>query len=140
MTTLRSQRLASKAHARVEARAMAASDRYVTPKYASRVKNVPVWIRENGLIQTLMFLQDKANGDSGETDRQLLEDIAAVLDCAPAGVLIQKAENNSSIAYRLLTRNALNASMWMKRWCSTFEKPKPSPNTNTIVPAQNEAQ
>ena len=54
MSTMRSQRLAVDVHRVVEARAPL-NDGY-PPRYASRVRNLSVWIRENGLIQTLMFI------------------------------------------------------------------------------------
>lgn len=122
MSTLRAQRLAYDAHERVKARAV---QNVVPSKYTSRVRNLPIWIRENGLIQALAFLQDKANGESGETDKQLLEDLAVVLKCGTCGKdLIEKVEGANSTAYRLLTRDAIAIAMWMKRWCETYQPPK----------------
>ena len=129
MSTMRSQRLAVDVHRVVEARAPL-NDGY-PPRYASRVRNLSVWIRENGLIQTLMFLHDKASGkpDNADNaaskgpnpDRQLLDDLAVALKHGPSGAkLIDDVENASPAAYRLLTRDALAVSMWMKRWCETY--------------------
>ena len=145
MSALRSQRLAHDAHERVKARAEAnmhagTKEAVVPVKYATRVRNLPIWIRENGLIQSLAFLQVKACGENGETDRELLDDLASILKCGTVENLIGRAETDPAAAYRLLTRDALAVSMWMKRWCETYTPPKPSQTADTKERDENEAR
>ena len=119
MSEMRSRRIASAAEKRVGDRAIADKHgKLVMPtKYASRVRNLAVWIRESGLAQTLSFLRDKASDPENRADGHVLVDLAAVLGSETGDELFERLKNESDIGYRLLTRDAMVACLWMKRAC-----------------------
>jgi len=138
MTKTRSQQLALAARERVAQRAGTAGGG-IARRYRSRVAHLAIWIRENGLLQTLAFLQDKAKaakmeGTAGaaaksSADGQLLDDLAEVLKRGDSGEhLIRTAESADATAYRLLVRDAIAACLWLKRCCEHYPA-APAPGT-----------
>lgn len=111
---LRSHRVARAAYARVEARKTDEQRK----KYGSLVHKLPGMILQNGLAQTTGFLLAK-----GERHHQaVLEDFAAVLRSAGAmdsddpRALHKRVIDANLNDTLLLTRRALEAAGWMKRY------------------------
>lgn len=81
-------------------------------KYRTLVLNFPTMIMQSGLAQALGFLLAKGSAEH----IQLLAHIAQLFN-QPDGKALHQAVLHSDITqYQLLTRKALEASSWLKRY------------------------
>jgi len=123
----RGQRMAQRAFARAEARAG-------QKDYASRAKSYPALIQAAGLCQAAAFAQAK--------QPELLDDVAATmeLDVASGEDLARRAREAPAMEYLHLTRLALQAAVWIKRYVEALERsvstvataPQASPETTDV--------
>jgi CRISPR-associated protein Cmr5 len=97
-------------------------------EYKSRADSFPVMVMQAGLAQGLGFLLAKGKGENGNGYGRYLNDLAAVLKASGAcgagsGEALQKHVLGASLAeYQLLTREALAAAGWLKRFAQACIK------------------
>ncbi|GAB4137154.1 MAG: type III-B CRISPR module-associated protein Cmr5 [Thermogutta sp.] len=109
----RSQRIAQTAYSRIAARG--------TPnkEYVARAKRFPALIHTCGLAQAVAFGMAKEFSD-------YLEDLAAVLQAAgdseirSVGDLDRFARSRPLVQYLRLSRDALTAASWLKRYAEAL--------------------
>lgn len=96
----RSQKLAQAAYKKVAARAM-------NDKYKTFAKKFPALIHTCGLAQAVAF------GLAKSEYRGYVDDLAAVLEVDDLG---KRSRETNLSDYLLLSRNAINAASWLKRY------------------------
>ncbi len=113
----RTQRWAEKAF-------QAVSERRNYPKkddYASFAKSFPALIHTCGLVQALAFAE--AKGKEKENKRghtlQFLDDLATVLGF-DRDELVKRSRKEDIVAYLRLSRDALAAAGWLKRYAEAL--------------------
>lgn len=112
----RQQTFATKTYTRVaaiEARSPEYKDRY-----GSLAHRLPVLIRSAGLAQALAYIEARGK-DEG---KQLLVDLASVLDVASSAEFIRRARESQLTEYMYLTQQSLDALLWFKRFAQTILK------------------
>ena len=81
-------------------------------KYRTLALTFPTMIMQNGLSQAIGFLMAKDK----EEHREILQHIAGLLN-SPDGKALHEIILKSNITqYQLLTRRAIEASSWLKRY------------------------
>ncbi len=113
----RTQRWAEKAF-------QAVSERRNYPKkndYVTFAKSFPALIHTCGLVQALAFAEAKAKdkGAGRSETRALVEDLARVLGVEPTE-LLEQSRKADVVAYLRLSRNALAAAGWLKRYAEAL--------------------
>jgi CRISPR-associated protein Cmr5 len=99
----RSQKLAQAAYKQVAQRTMG-------DKYKSAAKKFPALIHTCGLAQAVAF------GLAKSDHHEYLNDLAAVLGIASRDALGERSRRENLSGYLLLSRNAINAASWLKRY------------------------
>lgn len=107
----------------------AAGDKALTEEaqkiYGGLCHRLPVLVRQNGLCQTLAYIEAKATGKDGvdrvEAYRRIRHHIATVLRiiddrAVPDGQLLNKVASGSLAEYRLWTMFVLSAWVYYKRF------------------------
>lgn len=120
----RSRQHAANAHACVSA---VASQAYAS-KYRALALSFPIMVLQSGLAQATGFLQAKSS-DNNEYQRYL-SDLAGILG-KNSGKSLHKAVIESRLPdYQQLTRQALDASGWLKRYAQALlQEDAPAPTT-----------
>jgi CRISPR-associated protein Cmr5 len=108
----REQRMAETAFRRIEMRAREEK----SEEYLSFANSFPSLIHSCGLIQAVAFAQAKKKTN-------LLEDLAEVLSL-PVAELTVNARSKPLAVYMLLSREALLAAGWLKRYAQALIKKK----------------
>lgn len=118
--SIRANRVATAAYRQVDAR------RAVSPaeqkKYGAIAHKLPGMILQNGLAQATGFLLAKGKNESGDHHSWLLDDLNAVLRAAgvldePDRTALHQRAIEADLGQSLrLTRAALEASGWLKRY------------------------
>lgn len=123
MERTNSQRMARSAYERIAARK---PDR----EFSSFARSFPSLIHSCGLAQAVAFGRAKGAAEKGKEERpsgKYLEDLAAVLaaighsDAATAEKLEAKVRDAAVPDYVRLSRNALQAAGWLKRYVEANE-------------------
>lgn len=109
-TRTRGQRMAGVALARVEA---VAGNTGLRKEYKTRALGFPALVMQSGLAQAVGFL--RAKGNNG-----YLDDLAAVMTKKDAAGLHATIIHAPMLDYRFLTREALDAAGWIKRFSQTL--------------------
>ena len=110
----RSQRLAQAAFPRIQDRMRSLREK-AFDEYRSFVKKFPALIHTCGLAQAVAFALAKQEND-------YIEDLAAVLrdsghpEIASAQTLHERARTQPLSGYLRLSRDAINAASWLKRY------------------------
>lgn len=93
-------------------------------EYKSRMNGFPVMVMQAGLAQATGFYLEK-----GATHAEYLSDVASVLQAAELWSFQSSGQgfhersiNCDSVTYRLLTRDALAAAGWLKRYGTAILK------------------
>ncbi len=113
--SLKSQRLAQKAYERIEAR-KAKGEKY-QKEYRSFAREFPTLVHQCGLAQAVAFAQAKKDHQA-----DYVADLAEVLavaghaNVATLEALAAQTRSLSMIAYVRLSRDALDAAVWLKRY------------------------
>lgn len=84
----------------------------VEAKYRTLALTFPSMIMQSGLAQAIGFLMAK----NKEEHKVLLEHIAILLNKNDPSVLYQAILKSNVTEYQLLSREALDASAWLKRY------------------------
>lgn len=97
-------------------------------KYRALALSFPIMVLQSGLAQATGFLQAKSSGDN---EYQLyLSDLAGILGKSSGENLHQAVIDSSLPDYQQLTRQALDASGWLKRYAQALLKEDaPAPTT-----------
>lgn len=82
-------------------------------KYKRFAKSFPALVHSCGLAQAAVFAEARKHG-------QLLEDVAAVLGKPDAEALKREAREEDVTAYLRLSRDALVAAGWIKRYAEAL--------------------
>ncbi len=90
-------------------------DKARAKEYGGMAHKLPVLIRQAGLVQALAYVS--ARGKDGA--KQLLEDLAHVLGCNSAEVLLKESREAELLAYMDLTHRATIALTWYKRFAQS---------------------
>lgn len=115
MPTL-SQQYASAVYAQIDA--IHGYDADFCKDYGRLCNRFPSLVLHNGLAQTIGFVMAKAGGDPQSTEAVFLNHLAEVLD-QPINQLLNNVLNASLPDYRRLTRQALAAAIWYKRFAQS---------------------
>jgi len=94
--------------------------------YGRMAQKLPVLIRTAGLAQALAFVDAKATGSNERPYRQLLDDLADVLGYAGRDALLHESRKAKLAQYMALTRRALLALTWFKRFSQSILKVDPT--------------
>lgn len=91
----------------------------IEAKYRTLALTFPTMIMQSGLAQAIGFLMAKAK--DGEHHRELLSHIAKLLNYVDEGrgndrALHEDVLRSDVTRYQLLTRKAIEASSWLKRY------------------------
>jgi CRISPR-associated protein Cmr5 len=96
-------------------------------RYGALAHKLPVLIRTAGLAQALTFLdakakdeQEKQGQQSPNAYRQLLTDLAKTMKKDTKDALLERAREAELTEYMLLTRQALAALLWYKRFAQSL--------------------
>ncbi len=112
----RSQKFARAAYARVAARGKPPEG------YASFAKKFPALIHTCGLAQAVAFAQAKGKSDENKVESRYLEDLAEVIRAGghdkilSADRLAETTRSEALSGYLRLSRDAINAAGWLKRY------------------------
>ncbi|MDD5333030.1 MAG: type III-B CRISPR module-associated protein Cmr5 [Rhodoferax sp.] len=85
--------------------------------YRSHAMSLPVMILQCGLAQTVAFVQHK--GVEDKSYREWLEHLHLVLDKAGSN-FVSDSRTVGVMDYMLLTRQALEAASWLKRYAEAL--------------------
>ena len=135
----RSQKLAQAAFKRVTGRLISddKGKKRLDDKYETFAKKFPALIHTCGLAQAVAFAEVKGKSDENrkaqKPEMQYLEDLAIVLSqCEPeivsATKLAETSRNLPLSGYLRLSRDAINAAGWLKRY---VEAASPEETTET---------
>ncbi len=95
-------------------------------RYGAMAQQLPVLIRTAGLAQALAFVEAKASGGNEAPYHQLLDDLAIVLEFNSRGALLERSREAGLDEYVHLTRRALLALTWFKRFSQSILKVDPT--------------
>ncbi|MGP5437425.1 type III-B CRISPR module-associated protein Cmr5 [Psychrobacter alimentarius] len=84
----------------------------VESKYRTLALTFPTMIMQSGLAQAIGFLMAK----NKDEHKELLQHMAILLNEVDSKSLHDKIINSSVTEYQLLSREALDASAWLKRY------------------------
>lgn len=84
-------------------------------KYGKMALKLPVLVQNAGLLQALAFVEDKGVDDQ----KDLVKDLAAVLNLQDAKALRDACIDLPFSEYRYLTRRAVIALTWFKRFAQS---------------------
>ncbi len=84
----------------------------VEEKYRTLALTFPTMIMQNGLSQAIGFLMAKDK----EEHREILQHIACLLNNPDGKALYEIILKSNITQYQLLTRRAIEASSWLKRY------------------------
>lgn len=90
------------------------SSRKQDADYKSFALSFPSLIHSCGLAQALAFAQAKAKQD-------YLDDLQKVFAQIDSGELINMSKESELVEYTRITRHALMAATWLKRYCQATE-------------------
>lgn len=108
-------------------------------EYRTQALNLPTMILQSGLAQTIGFLMAKSKKDSSEVTaktqafQKLLEHLENLLkdSIKPNKTLHETILESDIVQYQRLTRNAIEASSWLKRYTEALlEKDKKQEQNN----------
>jgi CRISPR-associated protein Cmr5 len=114
MMQTREQKFATKVYEQVVLRRTSLSDSEKT-KYGAMAHQLPVLIRTAGLAHALAFVDSR--GD--QALECLLDDLAVVMGDQSRSNLARKSREASMSDYMYLTREALSALLWFKRFAQS---------------------
>ena len=83
---------------------------------------MPEMIHQNGLCQTIAFLEAKRTNPEKAHFGDVLEDLAAIAKPAPGAAFAKLARTAESGEYQRLTREALACAQWLKRYAEALLK------------------
>lgn len=115
--SIRSQDYAKRAHPLVSD-IKNSQDKNLKAKYRTLALNFPNMILQSGLCQAVGFLlaQNGKNNNNEKHHQKLLGHLAELLN-APDGEILHKHILQAELSeYQLLTRKALDAASWLKRY------------------------
>ena len=118
--SIRTQQYAQKAYPMVEAVQHAPGS--LEANYRSVALSFPTMIMQSGLSQAIGFLMAKGKGKDEHTT--LLAHLAQLLGFESGEHLHQVVVKSQLKEYQLLTRQALEASAWLKRYTQALLKKK----------------
>lgn len=104
--------------------------------YKSRAMSFPTVVLQSGLAQAVGFLAAKS-GEKNDKERayqRYLEDVAKVAGLGSGQDLLKGALEADLPRYRLLTREVLDASAWIKRFCQSLIMSEDDPGENRHGP------
>lgn len=121
----RSQKMAQEAFACVQNRGA------VTEEYRSFAREFPTLVHQCGLAQAVAFVRAKA--PKSDAHRDYGDDLAAVLkkaghdDTTTAEALATRSREPGVSGYIRLSRDALDAAVWIKRYVEALFEEKAEP-------------
>jgi len=114
------QDLAQKVYKQVAAFANQSNDEDYS-EYSSMAKKLPVLIHTAGLVQALAFVNDRGKA----AHKELVNQLANVLDCRNADDLLEKSRTYQFEEYRYLTLQVVIALTWFKRFAQSVQRTHP---------------
>ena len=129
----RSQRLAQKAYACVEVWKKNAKDKDFD-EYSTFARKFPALVHACGLAQAVAFARAKRSSkkEEGGVECRYLTDLAAVLtagghESVPGADALADLTRSAPVpVYLRLTRDALDAAVWLKRYVEAVAADKPA--------------
>ena len=123
MKLTNSQKMAQAAYERI-------AERPPDREFASFARSFPALVHSCGLAQAVAFAQAKGAPEKGKERKppgKYLDDLAAVLaavghsDAATADGLVAATRASAVPVYIRLSRNALEAAGWLKRYAEAYQ-------------------
>ena len=102
-------------------------DQPIEAKYRTLALTFSAMIMQSGLAQAIGFLMAKGN----EEHNLMLTHIATLLNCPNNDAMHQAILSSDLTKYQLLTRNALEATSWLKRYTQALLVRESAHNINT---------
>lgn len=93
--------------------------------YKPRAMGFPAHVLQSGLAQAVGFVAAKSGGKRDNAYGLYLDHLAKVTGRDSGEALLKDAVNTNLAGYRLLTREVLDASSWLKRFTQTLVKDAP---------------
>lgn len=95
-------------------------------RYGVMAQKLPVLIHSAGLAQALAFVEAKATGSNERPYHQLLGDLANVMGFESRDALLARSREAQLSEYAHLTRRAILALTWFKRFSQSILKVDPT--------------
>ena len=121
----RDQKYAKAAYPKVKAQKGTATEK----GYRTLALNFPVMVLQSGLTQAIGFLLTKCK--IGNEHYAYLNDLAKILGRIDSQTLHQDIINSKLVEYQQLTRHALEASAWLKRYTQALLEADLKPEEQT---------
>lgn len=114
--------------------------RELEAEYRTQALNLPTMIMQSGLSQTVGFLLAKSKSEIGNSDKtkpmafkKILDHLTDLLKDEIGNSHLNDVVIQSSITeYQLLTRKAIEASSWLKRYTQALLRKKGDKDDNNI--------
>lgn len=100
----------------------------VEPKYRTLALTFPAMVMQSGLAQAIGFLMAKGN----EEHKIMLTHIATLLNYPNDEDMHQAILSSDLTNYQLLTRNALEATSWLKRYTQALLEKEGAKKSDTV--------
>jgi len=97
-----------------------AKDQSYKEKYKSHVKEIPVFIKTNGLGQTFAFVNSKKNSKDGEAYKLIYDQTSEWLSkngfINSNDDMVKQIISKASLDYRQLTIEVISLFVWLRRF------------------------
>ncbi len=101
------------------------SQDFKVKKYCAIASKLPILIRSSGLMQAYAFVESRAAKEKEVEAKKFLEHFAETLSFGSQSALGDKVRTSDLVTYMHLTRNALAALLWYKRFAQSVHKYEP---------------
>ncbi len=118
--TTKEQLMAQKAYERVAIRSD--EENFDFKEYKTFALSFPSLIHTCGLVQAIAFAKKDTKGKDSRIKNGYIDDLQAVFDeIDSAGDLAKKSREAHVMEYMRITRHAISAASWIKRYCQASE-------------------
>lgn len=118
--TTKEQLMAQKAYERVAIRSD--EENFDFKEYKTFALSFPSLIHTCGLVQAIAFAKKDTKGKDSRIKNGYIDDLQAVFDeIDSAGDLAKKSREAPVMEYMRITRHAISAASWIKRYCQASE-------------------
>ena len=115
--TTKEQLMAREAYIRVETRKNESGFK----DYKTFALSFPSLIHSCGLVQAIAFAKKETKGKDTQAKSGYLDDLQKVFDTIDnGGDLLERSREAPVMEYMRITRHAINAASWIKRYCQAI--------------------
>ena len=118
--TTKEQLMAQEAYVRVSRRSN--EENFDFKEYKSFALSFPSLIHSCGLVQAIAFAKKETKGKDSRIKSGYIDDLQKVFDTIDnAGDLPERSREAPVMEYMRITRHAISAASWIKRYCQASE-------------------